>query len=262
MALIFMSLTILYIKFRPDAVIGMGGFITYPVLKYANILKIKTYIHEQNSYPGLVNRKLAQGVTKVFYTYESCLTYFKGNKDNFVYTSNPRIEEAKKYLNSTKKDYILFMGGSLGAQKINDIAIEYANVNKKHIKLVVGDRFYDEYQNYSNQYIEIINYLDNPLLMMSEAQIIVTRAGATTLLECVAMNARILAIPSPNVVEDHQSINANEIQKFGIISILSESDLSLKLFESNIQELSTKEILGNRLVDINAVDLIIKNIKE
>lgn len=262
MALIFIRLTVLYIKFKPNGVIGMGGFISYPVVKYAHVLKIKTYIHEQNSYPGLVNRKLAPIVTKVFYTYDSCLTYFKGDHSNFIYTSNPRIELAKQYLNVDNKDYILFIGGSLGAQQINDIAIEYANNHHKKIKLVVGNRYYQEYKSNDNEYIEIIEYLDNPLLMMSEAQIVVTRAGATTLLECVAMNARILAIPSPNVVEDHQSINANEVQKFGIISILSEHDLTLETFEQKVIELTNKQIHQNKLADINAVELIINNIKE
>jgi UDP-N-acetylglucosamine--N-acetylmuramyl-(pentapeptide) pyrophosphoryl-undecaprenol N-acetylglucosamine transferase len=262
MVIIFIRLTFLFTKFRPNGVIGMGGFISYPVVKYANFLKIKTYIHEQNSYPGLVNRKLAPIVTKVFYTYDSCLTYFKGNKRHYIYTSNPRIEEAKKYITTDKKDYILFIGGSLGAQKINDLAIEYANKNQQKVKLIVGSRYYNEYAQHKNEFIEIIEYLDNPLLMMSEAKIVVSRAGATTLLECVAMEVRVLAIPSPNVVEDHQSINAKEVQKFGIISILSESDLTLNLFEQKIHELNTKEQKENKLADINAIDLIIKNIKE
>jgi UDP-N-acetylglucosamine--N-acetylmuramyl-(pentapeptide) pyrophosphoryl-undecaprenol N-acetylglucosamine transferase len=259
---VYIRLTFLYISYRPDAIIGMGGFISYPVVSYAVLLNFRTFIHEQNSYPGLVNRKLAPKVTAVFYTYESCLKYFKCAHDHFIYTSNPRIEIAKKNITSEKKDYILFMGGSLGAQQINNIAIEYANHHHQKIKLVVGNRYFEEYKQKANDYIEIIEYLNDPLSMMSEAKIVVTRAGATTLLECVAMDVRILAIPSPNVVEDHQSINAKEVQKFGIISILSENDLTLNSFEQKIYELECMKPCQNILTDINSIDLIIKNIKE
>ncbi|MGL5020593.1 MAG: UDP-N-acetylglucosamine--N-acetylmuramyl-(pentapeptide) pyrophosphoryl-undecaprenol N-acetylglucosamine transferase, partial [Mycoplasmatales bacterium] len=233
------KLVFLYIIFRPKVVIGMGGYISYPVLKIAKIFRKKTCIHEQNSYPGLVNRKLASKVDKVFYTYETSLDYFnpKSKGDKYVYTSNPRIEIAKLYRGRLKKDYVLFMGGSLGAEAINDLAIEFSKKTNTKVIIVVGSRYFEKYIKYSSDLITIINYLEEPLLYISEANVIVTRGGATTLIECVALDSKIVAIPSPNVVANHQTLNAKELEKFAIIRVLKESEINIEVLVNSIDYL-------------------------
>ena len=264
MFFVFIKLIFLYSIFRPKVAIGMGGYISYPVLMIARIFRIKTCIHEQNSYPGLVNRKLASKVDKVFYTYETSLDYFnaKTNDDKYVYTSNPRIEMAKLYKGKQKKDYVLFMGGSLGAEAINDLAIEFSKKTNTKVVIVVGNRYFEKYSKYSSELITIINYLEEPLLYISEADVVVTRGGATTLIECVALDSKIIAIPSPNVVADHQTLNAKELEKFAIIKVLKESEMNITVLENSINYLMNVKSGKSVLSKINSLDLILKNIKE
>ena len=92
-------------KNKINHVIGFGGFITFPVIMAAKFMGLKTSIHEQNSFPGLVNRKMAKYVDNIFYTYDSSRKYFLGNEEKLIYSSNPRRDEAMEYVSNEKEDY-------------------------------------------------------------------------------------------------------------------------------------------------------------
>lgn len=226
-------------EFQPDFVIGMGGYISYPVLKAANKIGVKTAIHEQNSYPGVTNRQLAKIVDYVFYTYEKALYYFDLSSTEAIYTSNPRIDEARKFKTSEQdKNNILFLGGSLGAEKMNEAALSYAKNNpEKKIDLVCGERYAKELESISYENLKIHSYLPDQLAWMNKAELVVTRAGATTLLEAVALGKLTLAIPSPNVVANHQYENANTFKEKGYIELLEEKDLTAESLTKMIDKL-------------------------
>lgn len=245
----FISLIPVFIKFKPNICIGFGSYITYPVIKLAKLFKLKTYIHEQNSYPGLVNRLLKKSVDKIFITYKSSQEYF--NTNNCIYTQTPRIYN---YNGEKKEDYILFLGGSLGAEKINQVACEYAKINQDKVYLISGKRYFDEYVKYENNNFIIKSYADDLLQIMANAKVIVTRAGASTLLEAVSLEKKIIAVPSPNVVNDHQMKNAQEFFKQGYLKILPEENLSL----DNITKLINDPFTNYKYQKINACKIIAK----
>ena len=227
----FICLIPVFINFKPNVCIGFGSYITYPVIKLARFFKLKTYIHEQNSYPGLVNRLLKKSVDKIFITYKSSAEYFEQKKT--IYSSTPRIY----HLDEKKEEkYILFLGGSLGAEKINQIAYEYAKINQEQVYLITGKRYFEQYKDKKNDNFFVKSYADNLLSIMGKAKVIITRAGASTLLEAVSLEKKIIAIPSPNVVNDHQTKNAQEFFQEGYLKILPESELSLETIIKFINE--------------------------
>lgn len=256
----------LLLKFKPDHVIGMGGYISFAPVFNARNIDIKTSIHEQNSYPGLVNRKLSKYVDNVFYTYESSKKYFY-SQDNLVYTSNPRIDACKNYEGPCSEEYILFLGGSLGAEAINEIAYQYAKENNENVILVSGERYFDEMSARKViDNLQIIAYTSDVLETMAKASVIVTRAGATTLLEAVAMKKLTIAIPSPNVVADHQTLNAKELASIGAIEYISEEELSLQQLKDTIAMMEKKKesymFNMKSKLNLNSLEVMISYLEE
>ncbi len=260
--IVFIQIIYLFLKFKPDYVIGMGGFISYPVIKIAKLFKVKVVIHEQNSYPGVVNRKLCSQVDKVFYTYQASTKYFTKAK-KLVYTGNPRGELAKTKRNSNKNNEVLFIGGSLGAEAINKIAVEYAIETKQKTTLICGQRYINKLTERSSN-LNLIEYADDLVERIAMAQIVVTRGGATTLLECINALALTIVIPSPNVVGDHQTKNAQELEKLGLLKIIEEDNLNLVMLKSKINEvLLEQDILISKMNDyseVKTMDLIMEEL--
>ncbi len=229
--------------FKPDFVIGMGGYISYPIVTSAVKMDVSTAIHEQNSYPGLVNRKLSKQVDYVFNTYEKALDYFDVDASKVIYTSNPRIDEARKYkTDEVNENSVLFLGGSLGAEKVNEIAIEYAKANPEiNVDLVCGERYATELGDLNINNLTLHAYLADQLKWMNQAEVIVTRGGATTLLEAVALEKLTLVIPSPNVVANHQYHNAMSFVDKGYLKQIEEKDMNLDNVSMLISELKAEQ---------------------
>lgn len=241
-------------KTKADYIIGFGGFITFPVLQVGAKLGVKTAIHEQNSYPGLANRKANSFVKKVFYTYESSKKYFTDSK--LVYTSNPVIDKAAQYASATKEDYVVFIGGSQGAEKINELAVTFSEVSKVKTYLLAGKRYAANYEN--TEYLEVIDYLDEPYNLLSKAHLVVARGGATTLLELAALKVNALIIPSPNVVNDHQNTNALELKNHGLVDVFNENDVTIE----DIVNQYKNPITNGFEIDIQSINTIIKELNE
>ncbi|MFV0288716.1 MAG: UDP-N-acetylglucosamine--N-acetylmuramyl-(pentapeptide) pyrophosphoryl-undecaprenol N-acetylglucosamine transferase [Mycoplasmatales bacterium] len=229
-------------------VIGVGGYISYPLVNEATKLKIYTMIHEQNSYPGLVNRKLAQVVDKIGIAYESSRQYFKNCEQKIVNVANPRVDNTKVYKNETffeelglnpKKKIILFLGGSLGAQTINELFTFYVNQQFENYQAVLISGLKN------NEVLENINLNDNIILKntnkllkyVTTADIIISRAGATTLLEIIYMEKKAIIIPSPNVVANHQWLNASEFAQKDLVTVIKETELTPEYFIKEMENL-------------------------
>ncbi len=249
-------------EMKPDIVIGVGGYVTYPVIKAAKKLGIKTIIHEQNSIPGKSNKVLAKYVDKIAVSLPNSLSYF--DKSKTILTGNPCSENALDTkeiskislgLNKNKK-LITVVAGSLGSATINDKMIQFLNDCKNkdfEVLYITGKLLYKEFsKNKFSDNIKVIPYLDNLAGILKNTDILITRAGASTISEIIALSIPSILIPSPYVANNHQFYNALELKKTTSGEILEEKNLtSDKLME-----------LIDILSDENTRKLMKKNLKK
>ncbi|WP_129596436.1 undecaprenyldiphospho-muramoylpentapeptide beta-N-acetylglucosaminyltransferase [Anaerophilus nitritogenes] len=272
--------------FKPDLVIGTGGYVCGPVVFIASILNIKTVIHEQNVIPGMTNKILSKFVSKIFASFEESKHYFNNN-EKIVITGNPVRKDfihihKSKCRNSLdiKEDQFVVMavGGSRGAEKINDTMIEVLkNFNgNKNITIihVTGSRHYEKTIHKLKENglkiennIVIKEYVYDMSKFMGVSDLIISRAGAIALAEIAAMGLPSILIPSPYVTNNHQEYNAKAIQKNGAAILLSEKTLQPKEIINLIDNLSQDDIKlkemaykSKLLAKPNATDLIYDNI--
>lgn len=224
-------------KFKPDVVLGIGGYVTLPVLYAAHSLKIKTFIHEQNSIPGLSNKLLNKKVDAIGVSLPSSLNHF--DKKKTTYTGNPRSEEVitvekvdkKKYGLNKNKKLVLFVMGSLGSQTINNMMKEILpKFGKKdyEVLFVTGKNYFDEYNKMKKlpENVKLVPYLNDMLGVMKSTDLIISRAGASTISEITALGLPSILIPSPYVTHNHQEENAKVLENNGASIIIKEKELT------------------------------------
>ncbi len=252
--------------FHPDVVIGVGGYVTYPVLKAAHKLKIKTFIHEQNSRPGKVNYLTSKFVDLVGVTFKSSMPYFKKAKQ-VIYTGHPALEEARnvKKMDKTtlgfksEKKLVTIVAGSLGSDSLNQKLMAFLNSDlhsSYEILYIVGSNvnLNDFKAKIMNQKgIKVVSYIENLPGIMADSDLIISRAGAGTLFEIIGVEKPSIIIPSPNVSNNHQYYNAKELANAGVITMLEESTLTKEILAHQIKELLTNQL---------EVEKLIKNMKE
>ncbi len=237
--------------FNPDIVIGVGGYITFPVIYAATKLGYKTFIHEQNSIPGLSNKILKNKVDVIGVSLEYSKKYFP--KDKTVFTGNPRSEEViyskpsskTKYKLTKNKKLVLIVMGSLGSYTINNIMKEIIpkfNDKEYEVLLVTGKKYFDNYKNIDiPNNVKLVPFIDDMLGVLKFTDLIVTRAGASTIAEITAVGLPSIMIPSPYVTHNHQYKNARVLEKANASILIEEEYLT-----SNILINSIDEILNNK----------------
>lgn len=247
--------------FQPDVVIGTGGFASGPLLQVAGIAGIPTVIQEQNSYPGITNKMLARNANKICVAYENLERFFPRNK--IVMTGNPvrqdlleaetkaKRKEAVAYFNlDPDKKTLLVLGGSLGSRRINQlVAKEIVDFIAQGIQVIwqCGKFYHDQYKHYSGkENIQVFSFIDRMDLVYAAADIIVSRAGASSVSELCLVGKPVIFIPSPNVAEDHQTKNAQAIVDRKGAILLKEVELDTR-FESVFNGLLANESLQNEL---------------
>lgn len=240
-------------EFKPDVVIGTGGFASGPLLKVAVSQNIPTLIQEQNSYPGITNRILSKHVDVICAAYEEVKRFFPEEKT--VITGNPvrqdllsvdkKREEGQQFFNlKPNKKTVLVLGGSLGARRINQLIEVYApKFEKQEIQLIwqTGKLYYEEYKQYDGDYVQMHEFLNRMDLAYAAADVIISRAGAGTVSELCVVGKPVLFIPSPNVAEDHQAKNALAVTKKKAALTLTEAELSEKFEERFFGLLASEE---------------------
>jgi UDP-N-acetylglucosamine--N-acetylmuramyl-(pentapeptide) pyrophosphoryl-undecaprenol N-acetylglucosamine transferase len=252
-------------KFNPDVVIGTGGFASGPLLQVANSNNIPTVIQEQNSYPGITNKILSKKANAICVAYESLERFFP--KDKIVFTGNPvrqdlldsdsKTQEGIAYFKlDTSKKTLLILGGSLGARRVNQLIekeLEFLLANGVQIFWQCGKLYFDDYKKYNDkENVQVVSFIDRMDLIYAAADLVISRAGASSVSELCLVGKPTIFIPSPNVAEDHQTKNAKAIvDKNGAI-LLKESELDKK-FESTFSELISNE---NHQIELS------KNIKK
>ena len=237
--------------FKPSVVLGVGGYVTGPVLLAARLKGIATCIHEQNSVPGLANRALGKFVERIFLSIPGSEKYFSGQK--CVMTGNPVREEllqlAKK--NTKKIDdkiTLLVLGGSLGARRVNTLVIEALSVLKD--KLPAGFRVIHQTGSVDEQMVaetyksegiraEVSAFFNNMTDVYSRADLLVSRAGATSLAEMTVLARPMILIPYPYAADNHQEKNGEYLVQAGAARMLIEKETSAGELADKIFELLT-----------------------
>jgi len=245
----------------PDAVIGTGGFICYPILKKAAKYKIPTYILEPNAFPGLTVKMLSATVDKVFVTYSGLEDRYK-RPDRVVYTGTPLKREFFDIKPAAddicKKPLVVSYWGSVGATNMNTKILDFIKINSKEQKFnhihatgISGsaETMKEKLKSLglidiSAPTIDIREYIDDMPKVMSAASIIISRAGASTIAELTAMGKPSILIPSPNVTENHQEENARQLHNAGgAIMILENECTGETLYNTVISILDDKSEL-------------------
>ena len=229
-------------KFKPDFVIGTGGFASGPLLFVASKLNIPTLIQEQNSYPGLTNKILSKTVDIICVAYSNMDQYFP--KKKIVITGNPvrkEIRNSSKSKNDSLKLFrmsnsnktLLVLGGSLGAQEINNFISNHIGLFKSmKIQIIwqCGKMYYDQYKKYNSSIINVQPFIKDMNSAYSAADIIISRSGASVISELCIVGKPVIFIPSPNLAEDHQTKNALFVKKYNGAEMVEEQYLEKDFF--------------------------------
>ncbi len=237
-------------EFKPDIVIGAGGYITLPVLIAAHSLGCKTLIHEQNSIPGLSNKIIAKNADKICISLPKTMEYFP--KDKVVYTGNPRSEELIDIKKESKKSFgldenkklVIIVMGSLGSttmtKKIKDLIPKFKDKNYQ-VLVITGKSYYDSYNEIDRpKNVTIVPFLENFISLLKSTDLIISRAGASTIAEITAIGLPSILVPSPYVTNNHQYKNAKELESIGAAKLITEDE-----FSSNVIIKEISNILDN-----------------
>ena len=223
-------------EFDPDVVIGAGGYVTGPVIWAAKKLGKKTFIHEQNSVVGLSNRYLTKYADKIGVSFPSTVDLFP--KEKVVLTGNPCSEKALKMKKANKEDYgltknkklVLIVMGSLGSRTVNDKIVSFLNDFKGkdyEVMFVTGNSYYEKVKSLRvPANVKIVPFIYEMPSLMKVTDLMITRAGASTMSEILVLNVPSIFIPSPYVTNNHQYKNAMDLVNQNAALILEEKDLT------------------------------------
>jgi UDP-N-acetylglucosamine--N-acetylmuramyl-(pentapeptide) pyrophosphoryl-undecaprenol N-acetylglucosamine transferase len=225
-------------KFKPDIAIGTGGFASGPTLMMAHRKGISTLIQEQNSFPGITNKLLGKKASKICVAYDNLERFFPVGK--IKKTGNPvrqdllsihhKTKEGKAFfkLDITKK-IVLVLGGSLGARRINQLVesqLEFFKSQDVQLIWQCGKLYFEEYKKHNDlKHVQVYQFINRMDFAYAASDIIISRAGASSVSELCIVGKPVIFIPSPNVAEDHQTKNAKSISDKHAAILLKESEL-------------------------------------
>ena len=241
-------------RFNPDIVIGAGGYVTAPVIIAAKKSGYKTLVHEQNSILGLSNKILLK------YTDTLCTSFetMKVNNVKCVYTGNPASEsiitkkpyDKKEFGLSKSKKLVLIVMGSLGSSTVNEVLKDSLTKfdSKYEVVIVTGKNYYEEFQNKEKgKNVFIFPYIDDLSRLMKVTDVLVTRAGATTLSEIMVTKTPSILVPSPYVTENHQYKNAMDLVNSNAALILEEKDLEGDTLLRMVEKVLNDKVYTNNI---------------
>jgi UDP-N-acetylglucosamine--N-acetylmuramyl-(pentapeptide) pyrophosphoryl-undecaprenol N-acetylglucosamine transferase len=243
----FMAARRIIRDFRPDVVIGAGGYVSGPVVLTAAVLNVPTLVMESNALPGWTNRTLARFVDKAAVSFEKSLSFFRGKG---VVTGNPvrrEFFEIPARLRTSGGFNILVFGGSQGAHAINEAMVaalpELEGLrNSLRVTHQTGEA---DFERVRSAYIEagwseqadVRRYIDDMVVSFGEADLVICRAGATTTAELIAAGKASIMIPFPLAADDHQRRNAEALEAEGAAKMILQQDLSGRRLAQEIEKL-------------------------
>ncbi|CAM3317363.1 MULTISPECIES: undecaprenyldiphospho-muramoylpentapeptide beta-N-acetylglucosaminyltransferase [Saccharibacillus] len=258
-------------KFKPDVVIGTGGYVCGPVVYAAHKLRIPTLIHEQNAIPGLTNRFLSRYVNTVAVS-------FDGTQDQFpkarrvMYSGNPRATtvhsadaaEGFRLLGLPQgTPVVLVVGGSIGAKAINEAMLQMVpdivRMPDVHFVYVTGKRYYEEAKRTLEEApwvtpsnLHVLPYVERMPEVLAASTLVVSRAGASFLAEVTSLGIPAVLIPSPNVTNNHQEVNARALEEDGAAIVILERELGGESLFAAVEAVMRDEYLRTRMAERSA----------
>ncbi|APU71608.1 undecaprenyldiphospho-muramoylpentapeptide beta-N-acetylglucosaminyltransferase [Companilactobacillus crustorum] len=253
-------------EFKPDVVIGTGGYVSSAIVYAAHTMHIPTVIHEQNTIAGVTNKFLAHFVDKIAIAFTEATDQFS-EKKKIVFTGNPRAQEVidikkndrlKEFDLVPDKDTVMIFGGSRGAKPINQATIDTMDkfvAANYQILFVTGRVHYDnvvkliddKYLKSAN--VSVLPYIDNMPEILPDIKLIVGRSGATSIAEITALGIPAIFIPSPYVTHDHQTKNAMSVAKVNAAKVIAESELTSEKLFNEINQIMSDETLQKSMSD-------------
>lgn len=231
--------------FKPDVVVGTGGYVSWPIVKTAQKMKIKTVLHESNASPGLVTKMLGPSADLLLLNLQGSDEKFK-RKDNVLTVGNPVRKEfyetskisARKKLGIRKNELVITsFGGSGGSEVLNSTILKLMDSHTSKVQGIVhihsaGVKYYDDIKASRPKYTDgscratVKPYIDNMAETVAASDIVISRCGAMSIAELAAAGKAAILIPSPNVTNDHQKKNAQHIANAGACIFIEEKNLT------------------------------------
>ena len=278
----FVQVSEIFKGYRPDAVIGVGGYSTYPVLRYAQSKKLPTFIHESNSFAGKSNILLGKKATKIFVAGEGMDKFFPAEK--LMVTGNPirnsialgtvsREEAANFFQLDPGRKIVLVTGGSLGAKNINEaIAASIGEFSANNLQLIwqTGKPFAEQARQISagRRNVWTNDFINKMEYAFAAADIVVSRSGAMAIAELSVVKKPVIFVPFPFAAEDHQTVNAKQLVDKNAALMIADAEARSNLVASII-DLASNQKLQNELIQhigklgvTNADQVIAKEILE
>lgn len=270
----------IWLRYRPDVLIGTGGFASGPMLFVGGIMGSKTFLQEQNSYPGITNKLLAKRASGIAVAYPNMEHFFP--KQKLLYTGNPvrksllnitslREQGLEHFKLDSSKKTLVVVGGSLGARAINDLIAGQVDLfTQLNLQVIwqCGKMYFEDYASFASKSIQVHSFIQEMDYLYAAADIIISRAGASSISELSIVAKPLILIPSPNVAENHQHKNATVLAERGAAILLAESaaqetfESTLKsLVESTEQQLKMTEAL-TQMAQPKATETIVQHIQK
>ena len=256
-------------RFKPQAVIGVGGYSSFPVLRYAQTKGIKTYIHESNSFAGKTNILLGKKATKIFVAGTGMEKFFPINK--IMITGNPvrssiahstvtRDEAFRFFGLDPGKTTILAVGGSLGAKSINEALInhlDYFSLNNLQLIWQTGSASGEAYKQAAKPYINIwiSDFITQMEMGYAAADVVVSRAGAMAVTELCVAKKPVVFVPFPFAAEDHQTANAQHLVDKQAALMIKDSEAKEKLATSIVSLVKNKDLMEKLAQNIGKLSI-------
>jgi len=241
-------------RFNPRVAIGSGGYVAGPAIWGASVLGAKIILLEQNSYPGITTRLLEKRADEIHISFEDSSKYLKKQKI-LLTTGNPvrrdlgtidKVEALTGFGFSAEKKTLLILGGSLGAGSINKAAGNLVNkLSDEGLQVIwqTGKIYYEEYKHFNSKNIKVFDFIDDMNYAYSASDLILARAGATTIAEILVLGIPSILVPSPNVAENHQFYNAKSLSDERAAILIEDKEIDLRMYDEVTVTMNSNEKL-------------------
>jgi UDP-N-acetylglucosamine--N-acetylmuramyl-(pentapeptide) pyrophosphoryl-undecaprenol N-acetylglucosamine transferase len=243
---------IINMKFQPKVAIGSGGYVSGPAIFGSSVIGAKIILLEQNSYPGITTRLLERYADEVHISFEDSKKYLR-RKEKSILTGNPvrknlgtenKITALEKFGLTTESKTLLVLGGSLGAASINKtVANNIVKLEQAGIQIIwqTGANYFDEHKMYSSKSVKVYEFIDDMNAAYSACDLLLARAGATTIAEILVLGVPSILVPSPNVAENHQYYNAKSLSDKNAAVLLKDDELNSGLSDNIISIIDSED---------------------
>jgi UDP-N-acetylglucosamine--N-acetylmuramyl-(pentapeptide) pyrophosphoryl-undecaprenol N-acetylglucosamine transferase len=246
---------IINISFKPKVAIGSGGYVAGPAIWAASVMGAKIILIEQNSYPGVTTRLLERYASEVHLSFHESKNYLRREKIHH-FTGNPvrknlgrmeKTEALRKFGLASEKKTLLVLGGSLGAKTINEAMSESIKILEENNVQVIwqtGKNYFEQFKTMNSDKVKIYDFIEDMNSAYSACDLLLARAGATTIAELLNLGIPAILVPSPNVAENHQYHNARALSDSEAAILIEDKELKKDLAKSVLNSLNSESKLS------------------